>query len=139
MLRASSSSTIQFSGCAQSAQDLPGGINPASLLSHKQNYPKGQEREWLSLRASLDYARISAATFHRPDAVSDKAPLVSRWLEGRGLPDAPERRNKGTRDGPHCSLYSWHLSQHPGWSSEQRWYHMLTVESGRCLDEFAAE
>jgi len=60
------------------------------------------------------YAGISAATFHPPDAVSGKVPLVFKWLEGVRLPDVPEKRNKGTRAGPHCTLYSWCLSQHPG-------------------------
>lgn len=38
-------------------------------------------------------------TFHHPDEVSDKGPLVLKGLEGRGPPDAPERRNLDSRVG----------------------------------------
>lgn len=37
--------------------------------------------------------------FYHPDEVSDEAPLVLKWLEGRGPPDAPERRELGDMVG----------------------------------------
>ena len=85
------------------------------------------------------HARISAATFPPPDAVSGRVPLVFEWLEGERLRDAPATRNKGTRAGPRLTLYSWRLSQPPGERGAAMLVYLLTVESGRCLDEFAAE
>ena len=81
------------------------------------------------------YAGISAATFHPPDAVSGKVPLVFRWLEGVRRPDAPEKRNQGLAL---AALYSWRVSQRPGGVGGSGGV-PCSLRVWKVLDGFAAE
>ena len=83
-------------------------------MSPKQNYPQGPGERVVLPQSRSAYARISAATFRPPDAVSGKVPLAFKWLEGVRFPDAPEKKNKGAQAGPHCTLLVASLSASRG-------------------------
>lgn len=78
--------------------------------------------------------------------MTDKVPPALKWLGDKGLPDGPEKRNKGTEVAVPTPYILAPLSALPSGAPNRILspglnkpvQHALHTEYGRCIGEFAA-